>query len=531
MPTRSIHVLLIVLGLFALSGCTSQSAVENEIDVEIGTGAPMNPGVFAANNTVCTPANLPASESFRELVKALGVTAMRYPGGSTASFFDWETAHFIPEPEITRIWRRETNWVVQNLTEPVSRMPVGTLSPMNFANFTLATGMTAQWVPNVTTRADKVVGMFEHLKQNGVDVKYVEMDNEAYFWSNEFGIDAASGRRYADRVAEIAPQIRELYPDVQIGMVTREDDLFVAHHSKEKEKTGDARFEHWNEHVLADRMLEHFDAIILHHYVMQRSRLDPYDNDTDRAAAFLAFPQVTLERGAGLIHERYGDIPMWITEYNVIAYHTPRAGNSPSDQWMNATKYSAWSALYQASYWLTGLSRPDAIGILNHHSINNIDIGWGLGINISTEEVDLTSSGQLFAHLAHLAKAHDTMHPLHFENGPELGIAIEDIETVPALYGAAMQSEAKQTLVIMNRGSQNLTVEIDAESKTADVTTYRAEQQVEKSVRVQINHPERAFWEQGPMTPERNTLKAGFMQDDLNVDLPAWSLTIIEIDR
>ncbi|QDU72123.1 hypothetical protein [Mucisphaera calidilacus] len=517
--------LLLVLLVLLVPACVHRSSSETR--VLVGEGAPMNPGVFAANNTVCTVENLPANEAFRSLVRGLGITSMRYPGGSTASFWDWETARYVPVPEITRIWAADGgNWMLQ-LVGPVAKLPQGLLGPAHFADFTAATGMAAQWVPNLTTRADTQLAMFRMLKDRGVDVKYVEMDNETYFWSNEFGIDAESGRRYSDRVVALAPRLRALYPDVEIGIVVREDDYFVAHDSKEQEKSGDARFEHWNEHVLADRMDEHVDAIILHHYVMQQSRLDPYETDEARGAAFLAFPQVTLERAARLIEERYGGLPMWITEYNVIGYYRP--GESVSDRWMDATKDTPWSAFYQASYWLTGLSRPDAVGILNHHSISNMDLGWGLGRHISETEADLSCVGQLFAHLAHLAKEHETMHPLVFEGGGDLGISIEDVERVSALYGAAMGRGDGRTLVIMNRGVDPVSVRVEG-LKAATVTTYFAEEAIEPTARVRLDHPELSVWEQGPMTPERKTVASGWLGSSAVVELPGWSLSIVEMD-
>ena len=126
---------------------------------------------------------------------------------------------------------------------------------------------------------------------------------------------------------------------------------------------------------------------------LRRGRLDAFEDDTRRGQAFLALPQVTLERAARLIASRYGPIPMWITEYNVIGYYGPKQGDSDSDTWIQSTRDTPWNALYQAGFWLTGLARPNALEILNHHSVTNTDLGWGLGEAISEKEANLTITG------------------------------------------------------------------------------------------------------------------------------------------
>ena len=44
-----------------------------------------------------------------------------------------------------------------------------------------------QWLTNMTTRAEDMPGLFEHLHEKKVPVRFVEMDNETYFWGAELG--------------------------------------------------------------------------------------------------------------------------------------------------------------------------------------------------------------------------------------------------------------------------------------------------------------------------------------------------------
>ena len=502
----------------------SAHAAAEPARIEIGEGVAVNPGIFAANGTHLTPENLISNPNYATLIRALGITGLRYGDGSNASFWDWKAGKYVSKDEITAIWAGEGNWMLESV-DGVNALPEGMLSPLKFDAFANQTDIAMQWVLNMTTRPEIQAAFFTFLHDHDVPVKYVEMDNETYFWSNEFGIDADSGRRYGERVVELTPHIRELYPDVRIGIVAAEDDFFVAHHAAVG--TQDDRFKFWNQKITAEEIRPSYDAFILHHYVMGKDRLNGYDNDADRARAFLAYPQVTLERGAALILERYGAIPMWITEFNVICYYEPMAGQGESNEWIRQTKFTHWAALYQAGFWLTAMSRPDAIEILNHHSVSNVDIGWGLGLPVSDTEIEITAQGQLFAHLAHLAQTHDTMHPLTFDGNPALGIVIEDVADAKALHGAALRNAEGTTLLMMNRGLEPIEVALTPRGGTTVVSVVyaSAETKPAQTARVKLDG-DAAVWEQGPLQPVRSTHE---VDGDVKATLPPSSLTVLTV--
>ncbi|MCG6925723.1 MAG: heparinase II/III family protein [Acidobacteria bacterium] len=491
--------------------------------IRLGPGAPVNPGVFGANDTHADADLLETKESFRGLLRALGARRVRFIGGSPSSFWDWRTGHYIPEEEITRIWPAEpNNWMIE-LVDDTKALPDGTLGPLSFHEFAEAIGADVQWLTNMTTRADDMPAFFEYLKENDVPVRFVEMDNETYFWGGEFG-GVERGETYATRVDALSPVIRRLFPDARIGIVAAEDDLFTNDPGE-----GNPPMAAWNGHITQPGHRPHYDAFILHHYVMQKGRLDAFGDDARRAEAFLALPQVTLERAARLIASRYGPIPMWITEYNVIGYYGPKAGGSESDQWIQATRDTPWNALYQAAFWLTGLARPDAIEILNHHSVTNIDLGWGLGEPINAREANLTITGQLFAHLSWLASRHDTMHPLEIAGNPPLGLEIEGETGIGALHGAALAGEARTTLLVMNRGEATVpvTLETGARASRLELTRYDATASCEPLARVRLDS-DTPPWQQGPCTPhtETRTLADGAV----NATLAPYSLTILVLE-
>jgi hypothetical protein len=393
-----------------------------------------------------------------------------------------------------------------------------------FAEFAAAVGAEVQWLTNMTTRAADMPALFEHLHDEGVRVPFVEMDNETYFWGAELGGEER-GERYAERVAALSPVVRRLFPDARIGIVAAEEDLFTDDH-----RDLEPHMAAWNGHITEPRHRPHYDAFVLHHYLMRGGRLDAFSDEAGRRQAFLALPQVTLERAARLIAERHGPIPMWITEYNVIGYYGPAGGTSPSDRWIQATRDTPWNALYQAGFWLTGLARPDAIEILNHHSVTNTDLGWGLGEPVSAQEANLTITGQLFAWLSALASEHDTMHPLEIAANPPLGLEIEGEEGARALHGAGLVGEGRTTFLVMNRGGMAVPVTLEATDHRSrlELTRFDATASCPALARVRLDG-DASPWRQGPCHP---ATESGVLDGATppRVSLAPYSLTIVSLE-
>ncbi|MEL7240480.1 MAG: hypothetical protein AAGK78_16610, partial [Planctomycetota bacterium] len=292
MPTT---FLLSVVCLLALAVATSSALPST---ATIGDAKPVNLGAFGANNNNATVENKPAEPEYRALIKALGITQMRYIGGSSSSYWDWQTGKYVSEPEITKIWPAEHgNWMLP-LVADVAKLPDGTLSPMNYADFAKAADVDVQWMVNLTTRENEQTEMFEHLKGAGEAVKFVELDNETYFWGGEFGGGEDRARNYMDRAAPLGHAIRELYPDARIGVVASENGMFNA--DMHGDGKSEEHFTLWNGVVMRDVYAGSFDAFVLHHYVMRDGALDDMDS-ADPAVlgqGFLTCPQLTLERAA-----------------------------------------------------------------------------------------------------------------------------------------------------------------------------------------------------------------------------------------
>ncbi len=506
----------------AVLGLTLSDAADAAVPARPGEPLPVNLGAFGANNNNATASNRPADPAYRALIRGLGATQMRYLGGSSASFWDWKTGKYIKPDEITRIWPEEHgNWMLP-LVADVDRLPEGALGPLAYADFAEAAGVDVQWMTNLTTRADDQPAMIELLHERGVPVKFVELDNETYFWGGEFGGGEDRAINYVERIAPLAQTVRKLYPDAEIGVVASENGLFTDAMHKDN-----PAFDVWNEVITRPKYRDHYDAFILHHYVMNAGTLDGVvaegesADDAALGSRFLTCPQLTLERAADALRERHGAIPMWITEYNVIGYYgigEQGSGGSPADQWLMKTANAPWNALYQAGFWLTALQHPEAMPVLNHHSIDNVSLGWGLGLPVSESEADLTVTGQIFAHLAHLASEATAVRTLDISGPSVTGF---DGSQAPAVQGVMLDGPQNWAILI-NRGPDPVTIELPADA--AKQVTYLATERVAQTARVQLDG-EAAIWEQGPAEPTASE------PSGKAVTLPGFSLSMVELKQ
>ncbi len=520
---------VVVLGGMAVGAVGGSGEV---VVPTLGEVLRINYGVFGVNNNNAVSEMPTHDPAYAALFRGLHASTARYVGGSSISFWDWQRGKYIPEDEITKIWPAEHgNWMLPLVAE-VDQLQDGDLNPASYAEFAASAEIDVQWMINLTTRAADQPAMMRQLHQQGTAVSFVELDNETYFWGAEFGGGRQRAERYADRVAEFVPTLRELYPDARVGIVASENGLFTDEMHKDEEA-----FRVWNRVITQPEYRPHFDAFILHHYVMNSGALDGVrgrDTEAQRlnqdalGRAFLSCPQVTLEHAVDALARDYGGVPMWITEYNVLGYYRIARDDqaSEADRWIAGTAHTAWNALYQAGFWLTAMQHPEAIEILNHHSVTNVNLGWGLGLPVSETEADLTATGQLFAHLSTLYRGAVSTRQLHFESAPALADAFDQGDVV-TLQGVSLERDGGLTWIVINRDASAIQLDLSATAADqAKVICYRTDQAAhDRTARVKLKG-DRSTWEQGPMTAEVKQVNLGQASA---VELPGFSLTILEL--
>jgi hypothetical protein len=124
------------------------------------------------------------------------------------------------------------------------------------------------------------------------------------------------------------------------------------------------------------------------------------------------------------------------------------------------------------------------------------------------------------------------MHPLTIKGAPELGVSIESETGIPALFGAALTSPGKTTLLLMNRSEVSQAFALadpGLAQGPARLTIYHAEEPEPGPDRVLVRYNSGTpVWEQGPMRPDRAEASVG-RDGNLTVEIPPFSLMIAEI--
>jgi hypothetical protein len=210
---------------------TCRPRVERLEDRNLLSLVPVNPLLFGLNqpwvdgSSYLDPATS-RGEVTRAAVARLGVQALRYTGGTVSTFWDWETADYVSDPEMHAFPQVNQDARKQLFEANGMAGPDGAYSPLAFDRFSQEAGFQTLWVPNLATGdsgstpeiVNHAADLFSHLSDNGVPVRLVEMGNEYDLGS--FTSRFANSQGYIrNHVNTVAARVRQLYPDAAIGAV------------------------------------------------------------------------------------------------------------------------------------------------------------------------------------------------------------------------------------------------------------------------------------------------------------------------
>ncbi len=278
------------------------------VAVNTGTAlATISPNAFGINtavwDSVLTDTKLPG------LIGGAGITAMRYPGGSTADTYNWQTNSI--NPNLGGYANPSNNFDnFMTLAKAAGATPVITV---NYGSDTAGTGggtpaFAAAWVQyaNIT---------------KGYGVKYWEVGNEIY-GNGEYGgawetdLHAAHDpTTYGSNVALFASAMKAIDPTIKVGAVLTAPGNWP-----------DGQTPNWNTNVLA-QCGSAIDFVIVHWY--------PQSPGSETDAGLLQAPQGGSATGNGIatmvakvrsLLSTYGganagNIQILVTEMNSVSYN------------------------------------------------------------------------------------------------------------------------------------------------------------------------------------------------------------------
>jgi hypothetical protein len=190
-----------VLGL--LSGCggpvsVARSASSSESVralVQVASRQPFPPGFYGVNDDYQGAASF-AGLPRPNLLATLAPSALRWPGGTEADFFDWTTGRVTLHP-------RRFAFTVSVFAQDVAATHAVPILDLDLIGGTPATQLGSQ------------IRLVEAARQQGLPVHQVELGNELY--SGRFRTLFPSGAAYAAIVARWAQALHQTFPGLQVA--------------------------------------------------------------------------------------------------------------------------------------------------------------------------------------------------------------------------------------------------------------------------------------------------------------------------
>lgn len=311
---------------------------------------------------------------FRDATASLNPAVLRYPGGTVANYWDWQSGWFQNSPTTPPANAQET--------------PRGTIRADEFRLGLAAAGATPLLVVNIqnSTLSYELQGL-AHAQGVGVPVQRVELGNEH---NNSTTVQGIPADTYAGRVKVWADSIRAAYPGVKICAV------------------GGALPMNPTWHTSMFSRSPAIDALAFHFYLGAGNTDGVFNPTRALSVPFAANGGVLYQYARGGFNDPVvpGNIEIWVTEYN-LGEVLAGAALQHADTWTHALYVSAMSHLL--------LTLPRVTMLVNHNLTNVLDFAA-----IDPASHRITANGIAMMLLGQASKGLPNAAPLSLAGAPQL---------------------------------------------------------------------------------------------------------------
>ena len=346
---------------------------EIEMTIDLNNGHQLNKGVFGVNSALPAQYYDYSTPGFIDRYIELGKPLIRFPGGTYANYYDFDSGFFIPYDGISAAnQKRVDDW---NKGVIKKKQTIGSYSYKDFCEFANQTDADYTLVLNILgkTAADTKRWM-EGIKATGQVVKYVEIGNEVYFGNYDPVIPTV--QEYIRRGQNHAEAVRAVFADAKIGVIipsqiyTRETFLNELDTDKSTKQLD------WYEELPKSNF---YDAVIIHLYsslgmsnnIASEAEFIPYK---DAYYNCLSHSDKKFDETFNGIREKFPQKEVWVTEYHVGGF----SGLLRKYRF----RYSYLGGLYTANFMLKLFSVPE-VTISNWHSVTQLIEDSGNSGNMS----------------------------------------------------------------------------------------------------------------------------------------------------
>ncbi len=219
---------------------------------------------------------------------------LRFPGGTVANFYNWQTDDFY-----------QNVYSTYNNTANTGSLDAKTFGYPGYVDVARTLGGSSTLLFNVFSDDEALSqGRLQDRIASGLDIKWIEMGNENYFSDQAYGYvdDRNTGLNgnndghfydeYINHTKDLASWLKAIDPDIKVAVNTHDDD--------------------WNIPLAAEN---YYDACVMHNYIFVNSfMMNQY-----AAADFLGAYKTTQERLDHYVATFGGDEPVIMSEWGLLS--------------------------------------------------------------------------------------------------------------------------------------------------------------------------------------------------------------------
>ncbi len=391
--------------------------------------------------------------------KKLPVYALRYPGGTVANFFNWES-QTLDEGMINKVGKKRMIQLIKTERDRNN----GKLTRVDLESFFVANktlGSMPFLVLNLlTSQTNSIIKTIDDIKAHNHESIYWELGNELSHDVYEEKYDIPGGWNvniYINKASTIAAHIRKKYPKDKIG-INVTDIVNGRALTGNKLSNVERKRRKWD---LAVKSIESYDAVIIHPYVfltkknnMLLKRLTVKDSPVimgnklsdARWRWLFSSAQVIPDIYAERLSKRFPGKKIWLTEVGIAGDHGLKNDSGRLYRLLfNVAYFSSWMRYY-----------PQVESYLYH----GLFFGGGNSA-VLYRDYSYTTNGLAFAFIGTaLEDATEIATPVFSSSPTYRGIGPHKNVQIKMLSGLYTRGPTGDRLLIVNTGNQEITFQL-----------------------------------------------------------------------
>jgi hypothetical protein len=338
---------------------------ENDITITVPKekAHPFSKTVFGVNALFNTGPVAYNNPDLAKKYSELGSQVVRFPGGTSANFYNFKTGYH-DVPTIAQSQKHHEQMSNTNEYTQQTKGDIGGYRTEHFIEFQKRSKDDFSLVLNVCTQdANYTRDWLMLLKENGLEVKYVEVGNEVYFGIYKNLITSVED--YIIKAKAHVRVVREIYPQAKIGAVISShsftDDSFVDTVQKNTRKDSTHI---WDNKIAGE---DFYDAVVIHLY---GSPGLPNNTPSDKMPPYpviykncLSHVDFQYGKTIDYLKRTFPQKSIWVTEYHVGGF----GGNLRKMR----LRHSPLGVLYACNFFMNLAATPE-VDLAAYHSFGHM---------------------------------------------------------------------------------------------------------------------------------------------------------------